>query len=101
MSDLLSYAYDHVFATGTRPDGYFGERCSCKFTLLPQRANMAMEQLDNGVYALCLVNPDGSVCGIAPSRFVVSVAEALWYLENDPRFTSRYTVDRLTSIASY
>lgn len=98
MSNLLEYAHANIFASGTMPNGYFGERASCKFTLLPELANFAindktMEELDNGIYRLCVVHPDGSVSGTVITRLVTSKAEALWYLQNDSRFKKYYTVN--------
>lgn len=73
--EFLVEAQENKFASGYRPDGYFGERCQCEFTLIDDM--------------ICIINPDQSVCGSGLPP-VIDVREARWVLANHPHSKKYY-----------
>ena len=72
----------HIFAKGTVPDGYFGDRASVAFSLFAGK--------------VWLIDESGLILRCAMDKMCIDAREALWQLQHDP-WASRNI--RITSVA--
>lgn len=72
-------AKDSQFATGTCPDGYFGNRAECGFAFEAESGHTL------------IVTPTGYFPSLLPSA--IDAKEAAWLLSNHPTGKRYYTVN--------
>ena len=68
MDTIYDQALSDIFATGSMPDGYFGNRINCAFSIIDHPV-VAIHTFGFHKIGLTVVDKD----------------EALWLLQNDPK----------------